>query len=214
MSVVYLLRHGQASFGAADYDVLSPVGQQQAKVLGEELRTRGVEPAQVWAGTLSRQRDTAAITLAALGVDSDLGTDPRWNEYDHIGLVAALATREHIEPPSSPRDFQAILDRALHEWISNGRSAGHTGSYADFADDALAALTEAGGGGPAVAFTSGGVIAAICSRITGADFVKLNRVVVNAAITKIVVGRSGASVVSFNEHGHFEGANRDLLTYR
>lgn len=214
MSVVYLLRHGQASFGAADYDVLSPVGHQQAKVLGEELRARGVTPAQVWAGSLARQRDTATATLAAAGIDLDCGTDARWNEYDHLGLVQALAAREQVDAPVSPRDFQALLDRALEDWIGNGLEVGGTGTYTDFADRAFAALTEVAAGGDALVFTSGGVIAALCSRLMGAGVVAVNRVVVNAAITKIVVGRSGASLVSFNEHGHFEGANRELLTYR
>ena len=31
MSAVYLIRHGQASFGAADYDRLSERGEQQAR---------------------------------------------------------------------------------------------------------------------------------------------------------------------------------------
>jgi hypothetical protein len=34
---LYLIRHGQASFGAADYDVLSPVGERQSLALGEHL---------------------------------------------------------------------------------------------------------------------------------------------------------------------------------
>ena len=34
MGVVLLVRHGQASFGAADYDVLSPLGERQAAATG------------------------------------------------------------------------------------------------------------------------------------------------------------------------------------
>lgn len=224
MSVVYLLRHGQASFGAADYDVLSPQGELQAKVLGEELRTRGIAPVQAWSGTLSRQRATASIALAAAGLDLPVREDPRWNEYDHLGLVQHLLAREDIAvpaTPASPREFQAVLDRALHGWITDGESAGPAGTYADFDAAAAAALTELaaglGSGGTAVVFTSGGVIATLCSRLLGlpgAALVALNRVVVNAAVTKVVHGRAGASLVSFNEHGHFEGPNRELLTYR
>ncbi|SDD51038.1 histidine phosphatase family protein [Actinokineospora iranica] len=221
MSAVYLLRHGQASFGAADYDVLSPTGELQAKVLGAELRERGLAPAQAWSGTLSRQRSTASITLAAAGIDLPCQTDERWNEYDHLGLVQHHLAAHETKQPASSRDFQDILDRALHGWISDGVPAGQAGTFADFEGRANAALTEVaeslGSGGTAVVFTSGGVIAAICARLLGmpgAGLVSLNRVVVNAAVTKIVHGRSGASLVSFNEHGHFEGANRELLTYR
>ncbi|GLZ37815.1 histidine phosphatase family protein [Actinokineospora sp. NBRC 105648] len=212
MSVVYLIRHGQASFGAADYDVLSPTGHRQAEVLGEELRSRGVDPAQAWSGTLARQRDTARIALEAAGVDLPCQTDPRWNEYDHLGLVQHHLAAARTTGPASPREFQAVLDAALHSWVNGGPAAG---SFADFEAGAWAALAETEG--TAVVFTSGGVIAALCSRLLGlpgAAVVALNRVVVNAAITKVVTGRSGATLVSFNEHGHFEGPNRDLLTYR
>ena len=40
---------------------------------------------------------------------------------------------------------------------------------------------------------------------------KLNPVTINTAITKVVSGRGGLTVVSYNEHVHL-GA--DLLTYR
>ena len=40
MGTLYLVRHGQASFGADDYDQLSPLGQQQAVRLGEYLRPK------------------------------------------------------------------------------------------------------------------------------------------------------------------------------
>ncbi len=221
MSAVYLLRHGQASFGAADYDVLSPTGEVQAEVLGQELRDRALAPTQAWSGTLSRQRHTASIALAAAGLDVRVQTDERWNEYDHLGLVQHHLSEHQTAAPASSRDFQAILDLALRGWVTDGRAAGPAGSFADFDTRATAALTAVatglGSGGTAVVFTSGGVIAAICARLLGLPgegLVALNRVVVNAAVTKVVHGRSGASLVSFNEHGHFEGPNRELLTYR
>ncbi|MFC5289047.1 histidine phosphatase family protein [Actinokineospora guangxiensis] len=211
MSVVYLVRHGQASFGQADYDVLSPVGERQAKVVGEELSARGVRPVAVLAGTLSRQRRTAEIAVAA-GLGGEVGEDARWNEYDHLGLVTEL-----VDPlPTDPREFQSALDAALLAW-ARGEPAAAAGTYADFAAAGAAALAAAAEGGTAVAVTSGGVIAALCAGLLGVGpegVVALNRVAVNAAITKVVIGRSGSTLVSFNEHGHFEGQRRDLLTYR
>ncbi|MDX6238407.1 MAG: hypothetical protein QOG10_3222, partial [Kribbellaceae bacterium] len=44
MSVIYLIRHAQASFGRSDYDRLSPQGEQQAVRLGEALAVRGLAP--------------------------------------------------------------------------------------------------------------------------------------------------------------------------
>ncbi|MDQ3405293.1 MAG: histidine phosphatase family protein [Actinomycetota bacterium] len=217
MSAVYLVRHGQASFGQRNYDVLSPTGELQAKVLGEELRTRGLTPSQAWSGSLARQRETARITLASAGFEITAGVDECWNEYDHLGLVRQFAPADR---PVEPREFQALLDQALHSWAA-GHPAGDVGTFADFSASANSALDTVaaglGSGGTAVVFTSGGVIAAIVARLLGLPdpgLVTLNRVMVNAAVTKVVHGRSGVSLLSFNEHGHFEGVARDLLTYR
>jgi broad specificity phosphatase PhoE len=214
MGAIHLVRHGQASFGAEDYDVLSPTGERQAVAVGEELRRREVRPASVWSGGLRRQQATAKLALP----DTDVRTDPRWNEYDHLALVAHLAADEIA---ASPREFQAALDRVLHEWIVNGVDAGPAGTFVAFADTAVAALDELvaslGKGETAVVFTSGGVIAAMCSRLLDLPprgFLAVNRVVANASITTLVTGRSGTSLVSFNEHGHFDGPARELLTYR
>ena len=70
------------------------------------------------------------------------------------------------------------------------------GAFADFAAAGAAAMTAAADGGTAVAFTSGGVIAALCAGLLGLGpegVVALNRVAVNAAITKVVIGHAGDS---------------------
>jgi len=43
MGTLYLVRHGQASFGAADYDNLSELGHKQSARLGEYWRERRQE---------------------------------------------------------------------------------------------------------------------------------------------------------------------------
>jgi hypothetical protein len=61
------------------------------------------------------------------------------------------------------------------------------------------------------------VISAICAALLSmppAGYLAVNRTMANASITKLVSGRSGVSLVSVNEHGHFDGQRRDLLTYR
>src|SRR4029450_1607156 len=63
MAVAYLVRHGQASFGAADYDVLSEAGRAQSAVLGAELARRGVVPDRVVTGSSARARETPAVAL-------------------------------------------------------------------------------------------------------------------------------------------------------
>ena len=65
MPVVLLVRHGQASFGAEDYDVLSDTGREQSQVVGVELGRRGLRSPVAVCGSLRRQKDTADIALAA-----------------------------------------------------------------------------------------------------------------------------------------------------
>ncbi|MEV4318876.1 histidine phosphatase family protein [Actinocrispum sp. NPDC049592] len=207
MALVYLVRHGQASFGADDYDVLSPAGHLQGKIVGDELRRRGVRPDQVWSGTLSRQRETAVA--AGFGAP---GEDARWNEFDHIGLVREFGAAQ--QDARDPRAFQIALDAALRDWTGGDGFRAFSGNVNAALDELLAGL---GKGGTALVFTSGGVIGAVCTRLLGLDgagFVAVNRVSVNAGITKIVSGRSGTSLVSYNDHAHFEGEHRELLTYR
>jgi broad specificity phosphatase PhoE len=43
MASIYLIRHGQASFGSANYDQLSTLGQRQADVTGEFLSAIGLK---------------------------------------------------------------------------------------------------------------------------------------------------------------------------
>ena len=219
MPVVLLIRHGQASFGAADYDVLSDAGHQQAKLLADALLRRGVQPARMVAGSLKRQRDTAATCAAAAGWDLPLEVDPRLNEYDHIALL-----REQEEPPgfgpAVSKSIQPALDAALLDWIRSGRPNSDGRTFGQWRDDTITAhrdfLGSLGRGATGLVFTSGGVLAAISADVLGlgADgFVALNRVTLNTGITKIVSGQGGTSLISFNDHGHLEGS-ADLVTYR
>jgi broad specificity phosphatase PhoE len=224
MPTIYLIRHGQASFGTANYDVLSEVGGQQSKVLGEELGRRGVRADAVWSGTLSRQRATAAACLPVAGIDLPCREDPRWNEYDLDALLERYLPERDIDPvaaAASPKEFQKLLERAMIAWAAGGESVGVAGTWRQFCDAPCQALDEVfenlGRGGTALVFTSGGVISAIVASLLGLapeGFLAVNRTMVNASLTKVVRGALGTSLVSLNEHAHFEGPNRELLSYR
>ena len=227
MAVVHLVRHGQASFGAADYDVLSDGGRRQAAVLGRELARRGVRPDRVVTGSMRRQRETASLALSAAGLAVTPEVDERWNEY------ALLALLEHHRAENRralalgamtggrARTVQRALDGALGEWIAAGACVSCARPWPVFRDETASALgellTSLGRGGTGVVVTSGGVVAAICTGLLGMppeSLVRLNRVVVNASVTKVVQGRSGTSLLSFNEHAHLEGDDPALVTYR
>ena len=212
MPVVLLVRHGQASFGADDYDVLSDAGREQSAVVGRELARRGLRSPVAVCGTLTRQRDTAQIGLATAGLPVEVRVDGRWDEYDHLDLLKRYV-RADAEHDGSSKGVQVLLDEALAAWTADPR-----GDWADFAGGALAALDELvgglGRGRDAVVFTSGGVIAAVGSALLGVGagaVVALNRVTVNAAITKVVAGSGGTSLLAFNDHSHVPP---ELVTYR
>jgi broad specificity phosphatase PhoE len=228
VAVVYLVRHGQASFGAADYDVLSEAGRRQSAVLGAELARRGVVPDRVVTGSMARQRDTASLALAAAGLAGGGPApeiDKRWNEYDHLALLghhreAGEAPEFAGETEDQARAVQRALDGAIAAWVAAGDCAACERPWSRFRDETAAALAELlgalGRGGVGVVVTSGGVIAALCSRLLEVPpegFVRLNRVIANASVTRVVSGRSGTSLLSFNEHAHLEGAAAPV-TYR
>jgi broad specificity phosphatase PhoE len=223
---IHLIRHAQGSFGTPDYDVLSEVGRRQSIALGERLHAHGVRADRVLRGSLRRQQ--ATLELCGIATRSQVVVDPRLDEYDHADLF------EHYAPeasaiwrgdPEAARfsrgEVQALLDRALWEWASDGERSRCRESWPEFRARALDAIGDLTAGlarrQEALVFTSAGITAAICSHLLGAEadaFVALNRSAVNTAVTKLVHGRAGTSVVSFNDHSHLEGPRRDLLTYR
>lgn len=217
MGVLLLVRHGQASFGTADYDVLSETGWEQGRLLGDWLRARGVSPTSVVRGGMRRHRESAE----AAGWP-EATVDPGWDEFDHLSVVAA-----HPDAPTGDvdrREFQRVFELATARWTA-GR---HDGEYAEpwpafrarVSASLEAACAQAGPGGTVVAVTSGGPRAAVCAALVdpqadAAAYARLwsrfNTVLVNSAVTRVVVGSSGPRLLSFNEHPHLEG---DTRTYR
>lgn len=219
MSVVLLVRHGQASWGAADYDVLSPLGGRQARVLGEALAARGLAPDRVVHGAMQRQRETARLLAEGAGWDHVPVEDARWDEMDHL-QVLDRAPREATEPPTRA-EFQQWFEEATRRWTGGGFDDEYDESFPSFGarvHDALAAATDGlARDGVAVVVTSGGPVAAVATELLGGDattYGRLAPVVVNSSVTKLVVGRRGTTLVSFNDHSHLEAPGSGLLTYR
>ncbi len=219
MPLLVILRHGQASFGSADYDVLSPVGRQQSLQTAGALRAAGVEAARVITGSLRRQRDTADALGDAYGLSPTV--DDRWNEYDADSVLAHHSdTAQRLEHPDvpmdSPREFQRVLERALERWITAGPDSPTAETWPAFNARVGAALQGAAGAGPGTTMivSSGGVIGALAVSLIGVDpitFPRLNRVTINCGVTRVIVGSAGATLASFNEQGHLTTGMR---TYR
>jgi broad specificity phosphatase PhoE len=231
MGIVYLVRHGQASWGAANYDVLSDLGQRQARAVGEALRVRGVVPSVVVCGAMQRHQQTARACLDAMGCSGAWDVDPSWNEYDHEAMLSALDARygtraglafDLMAQGKDLREgFQAILERALARWSSGAHDDDYDESFLEFSARCEAALARAcaraSKAQTALVFTSGGPIARAASGLLGlgeAAWAKLSGTLVNASLTKVVVGRRGVSLSVLNEHGFLEGEGAPRLTYR
>jgi broad specificity phosphatase PhoE len=206
MPVIHLLRHGQASFGTDDYDVLSDLGRRQVELAGAELARRGVRAPIVVSGSLLRQRDTAMIAAEALGV-RPTRVDERFDEFDAHAAVEAHLGRAGATHGMDSREFQVHLDEAMAAWM-----AADDPRWTDFSDGAVAAVEDLArmlpSGSDAVVATSAGVTAAIAGRLLDCHpggVIALNRVSINASITTIVSGSRGLSLVTFNDHAHLPG---------
>lgn len=142
-----LIRHGQASFGATDYDVLSDLGERQAAAVHAEIVRRGVVGARLVAGGLHRQRDTALPWTTREG---ELEIDGRWNEYDSGDVLGAHSPADaSLERPVGAggeaigtREFQSLLDNALLVWIDAGADSTARESWPAFQGRCRAALTK------------------------------------------------------------------------
>ncbi len=196
MGTLYLVRHGQASFGAADYDQLSPLGVQQSRRLGEYLRQRHGNALRfdaVLTGTLRRQRqtwagiaegaglaapqprgldDAAAATPAA---DGPVGPHLLWpglNEYDSHAVIQAI----HPEPlprPDTPelvRHHFRLLRQGLLQWMQGAVQPVGMPSYADFVRGVTSALDHVRTQyrGPVLIVSSGGPIATAIGHVLSA----------------------------------------------
>ncbi len=222
MGVMLLVRHGQASFGADDYDVLSETGWTQGRLLGAWLAERGVTPSAVVHGDMRRQRDTAAAVAEGAGwsgIETDV--DQGWAEFDFDFLRAGAAYPD--VDVSDRRAFQRVFEHATNLW-TRGETGAFTESYADFGARVRSALDRAiassGPGGTVVVVSSGGPIAVACAALVDPEadapsvarlWQRFNTVIVNSSVSRVVVGSTGARLLTFNEHPHLEG---DHLTYR
>jgi broad specificity phosphatase PhoE len=219
MGVVLLVRHGQASFGAADYDVLSETGVEQSRVLGRALTAQGPAPAAVVHGAMRRQRDTATSMVDGAGWPVTPELDEGWDEFDHLGVVARSSPVD--TEPSDRRAFQRVFEEATARWCAGEHDEEYAESWPVFVRRVREALDRAvARDGVTVVVSSGGPIAVVCASLVEprASLAELprywnrfNTVSINASVTRVLEGSTGRRLLSFNEHSHLP---RDLVTYR
>ena len=231
MSVLLLVRHGQASFGAADYDALSGTGHEQGRILGRALAARGVVPERIVRGGLRRHRETVEGILVGIGEsgrDLPVLVDAGWDEFDfdHVLRVhtpseesqSVMASVGSLPPEEQRAVFQAFFEEATARWTGGPADHEYAESLPAVSERVVGALQRAAeaASGTVLVVSSGGPIGLVTSHLlagVASLWAQLNRVAVNTAVTKVISGRSGLHLSSFNEHTHLEH-DRSLLTYR
>ena len=217
MTQLVLVRHGQASFGGNNYDVLSPTGQRQAAVIGEHLARLDHGFDALYAGRMLRQQDTARLAGHA-----DFTVDAAFDEYDFQGILRAYLPVVAREQPelglmqdnpynhlfNDPKLFQAVFEQSIRRWLVDGAHDGAAvETWRQFKTrvvDGLQRIAKPGRERVAV-FTSGGVIAVATQQALGVDDLtafKLNWRIANASLHRYKLGSSGLSLLGYNDITH------------
>lgn len=225
MRELLLIRHGQASFSAEDYDQLSPTGERQSTLLGEWLAACAAAPELVAIGPRVRHRDTAAHCLRAAGLAPPSLSLQGLDEVDHLELLARLrpdlaapgALRTAMKQSGDPhRAFQQLFVQALERWSSGAHDADYRCTWTSFRANALAALQTLTDH-PAQtiwAFTSGGPIAVIAGALLDvppAQAFRLSWPLVNTGVTRIRPGSRTSTLVTYNTWPHLERTGETAL---
>ncbi|MGH8418980.1 MAG: histidine phosphatase family protein [Pseudomonas sp.] len=236
MGSIYLIRHGQASFGADDYDVLSPTGYRQAEVLGAHLAQLGLRFDRCICGSLFRQRHTAETALAQLdaaGLATPmLETDSAFNEFDAEAVIRALLPAMLPDEPEALEvmrnaahnraEFQRLFALIIGRWLGGQHDTPALQSWLAFVEQVqsgLARILDSAGPSDRIAvFTSGGTITALLHLITqmpATQAFELNWQIVNTSLNQLKFRGREVSLASFNSHAHLQLMKApELITYR
>lgn len=221
MGTLYLVRHGQASFGADDYDVLSPMGQQQSLRLGEYFRFKGLTFDAALTGTLKRQLQTYAGICRGIGVEPAASLWSGLNEYDSHAVISAIHPHK-LEKPTSPemyRDHFRLLKDGLAQWMAGVVSPRGMPSYTDFVAGVTSALDHVrkNCSGNVLLVSSGGPIATAVGHVLGTSpetTIELNLRIRNCSITEFAFTPKRHMLVTYNTLPHLDAPEHaSWITY-
>ncbi|MDA0981505.1 MAG: histidine phosphatase family protein [Proteobacteria bacterium] len=218
MAELILVRHAQASFGAADYDKLSDLGWRQSRWLGEHFAERGARFDHVVRGTLRRHAETLAGMGEGMGRVLQAKEDARLNEYDSHALLHAHTGGNGFQGADRREHFRALRE-AMYAWTDGTLAGSAHEPFAAFRARVLAALdaVRAGKGERALVISSGGPISTILAEVLkmpARGVVDLNLQTRNTGITELRAGERAIQCVSFNNIPHLDRPDRaGALTY-
>lgn len=214
MGTLYLVRHGQASFGADDYDRLSDLGRRQCERLGEWFRAQGIVFEAALVGTLRRQVESLQAIDA--GMQAQPAVEPlSWpglNEYDSHALIRTV----HPQPLAKPANAQEVrqhfrlLREALGRWMAAQAQPEGMPSYAAFAAGVAGALehVRTNHAGNVLLVASGGPIATAVGQVLGMApeaTIELNLRIRNSAVSEFVFTPKRHQLLTYNTLPHLGG---------
>ncbi len=210
MGNLYLVRHGQASFGAADYDQLSKLGEQQSLRLGEHFRQQGMKFDAVLSGTLRRHQQTYAGIRE--GMEASVGAPLLWpglNEFDSAAVIATVHPYK-LEKPDTPELYRhhfGLLRDGLTQWMNGVVSPVGMPSYEEFKHGVISALDHVrkNCSGNVLLVSSGGPIATAIGHVLGTTpetTIALNMRIRNSAVTEFAFNPKRHTLVTFNTLPH------------
>jgi broad specificity phosphatase PhoE len=230
-----VVRHGQASYGAADYDVLSPLGHRQSALLGEWLAKHAHEPFDLIVhGAMVRHRDTLSGITGALAAAGHALPDPielpGLNEFDHRAVIGAYAKARPNDAAVLAAEHGRAQDlRAVYAFLRGGLTAWAAGeldsavpeSWSAFRNRIAGAVDElaaaCNGRRRALVVTSGGVmsqLAQLALDVPSRRAVELNLTIRNSAVCEFHLSQGQLSLMSWNTLPHLaHDAARDLITW-
>jgi broad specificity phosphatase PhoE len=214
MGTLYLVRHGQASFGAADYDNLSALGQQQSLRLGEYFRQKGLTFEAVLTGTLRRHLQTYAAIRDGGAFDMAEQQWPGLNEFDSEAVITTVHPYK-LEKPDTPELYRhhfRLLRDGLTQWMNGVVSPKDMPSYLEFKQGVIQALDHIRKNcdGNVLIVSSGGPIATAVGHVLGTTpetTIELNMRLRNSAITEFAFNPKRHTLVTFNTLPHLEHAD-------
>lgn len=228
MARLYLVRHGQASFGSSDYDNLSKLGWQQGEVLGRWFQGH-VQPAGLFSGTLQRHLQTAQALRQGYGETlPGLATDAGFNEFDHEAIVhrwrpawsdRSVMAADLASQPHPAKAFQKAFSEAMQRWVG-GEYDDYPESWVAFRGRVLAAFERLLGeeaDGDLVLVSSGGPITVIVQHLlelSDQRALELNHVMANTGVTQVLFSGQRRTLAVFNSFAHLEAESPKLVTYR
>lgn len=220
VKTITFVRHAQASFGADNYDQLSPLGYQQSQWLGQFWASTGQQFDAVITGAMARHKQTAKTALAELRDPIDHQIDARWNEFAFQKLVKSYLARNGELQADIGRDKRLqlkALKLSLQAWIDDELPHDQIDeTWAEFLTRVTSALNDLPEYKNLLVISSGGALSAALCHILKAPaqtMIALNLQTANSAVHQCVSTREGIQLTRFNHLPHLVDKNEHITFF-